>query len=116
MMSRSTFQVDGAGQGVGAERAGDLGEPLLDGHPPGVLADEVAGGGVAVVGDDHGRGVVAEAGDDELADGAGVGGERGGGVFVHPGVGGLAAVAGPVQGDGLEIAGLEAGDVAGQGG
>jgi hypothetical protein len=35
----------------------------------GVLADEVAGGRVVVVGDDDGGGVVAEPGDDQLADG-----------------------------------------------
>jgi hypothetical protein len=36
-------KVDGGRERVGAEGADDLGEPLLDGHPPGVLADEVCG-------------------------------------------------------------------------
>ena len=61
------------------------GEPLLDGHPAGVLPDEVAGGRVVVVGDDHGGGLAARAGDDQVADGAGVGIERDRGVLVHPG-------------------------------
>lgn len=33
-------EVDGAGEGVGAECLDDLGETLLDGHPPGVLLDQ----------------------------------------------------------------------------
>ena len=48
-----------------------------------------------LVGDDHGGGVAAEAGDDELADGAGVAGQLDGLVLVHPG---LVVRAGPVQG------------------
>ena len=47
-------EVDGGGQGVGAECADDLGEPLLDGHPAGVLGDEGAGVHRGVVGDDDG--------------------------------------------------------------
>ncbi len=38
-----------------------------------------------------------------------------GGVLVHPGPGWLAEVAGPVQGDGLEVCRAQAADVAGQG-
>ena len=69
-----------------------------------------------IVGDDHCGGVAAEAGDDQLADGAGVGGEPDGGVFMDPGMDGLAEVAGPLQGHGLVILAGEAADVAGQGG
>ena len=61
MTSEVDVEVDGAGQGVGAERADDLGQPLLDGHPPCVLADQVADRGVVVVGDDDGGLVAAEA-------------------------------------------------------
>ena len=41
---------------------------LFDGHPPGVLGHERTGLDLAVVGDDDGGGVAAQAGDDELAD------------------------------------------------
>ncbi len=33
-------EVDGGGQGVGAEGLDDLGQALLDGHAAGVLADQ----------------------------------------------------------------------------
>jgi hypothetical protein len=82
-----------------ALKADDLGEPLLDGHPAGVLLDDGPGGHLVVVGDDDGGGVASQAGDDQLADGAGVGGQRHGRGFVYPGPGLLAEVAGPVQGD-----------------
>ena len=68
-----------------AQNADDLGEPVLDGHAAGVLVDEVAGGDLGVVGDDDGGLVAAEAGDDELADGAGVAGEPDGFLLVDPG-------------------------------
>ena len=60
-------EVDGAGEGVGAECLDDLGEALLDGHPPGVLLDQGFGLDVVVVGDDDGGRLAAQAGDDELA-------------------------------------------------
>ena len=47
-------EVDGGGQGVGAERLDDLREPLLDGHPAGVVPDQRLGGDLLVVGDDDG--------------------------------------------------------------
>jgi hypothetical protein len=59
-------EVDGRGQGVGVEGLDDLGEALFDGHPPGVAGDQGLDAGVGVVGDDHGGGVAAEAGDNEL--------------------------------------------------
>ena len=59
-----------------------------------------ADGGVVVVGDDHGGGVAAQAGDDELADGAGVAGQGDGGVLVDAGP---VVRAGPVQGDRLVV-------------
>jgi hypothetical protein len=49
-----------------------FGEALFDVHPAGVSLDELFRGGGPVVGDDDGGGVPAEAGDDELPDGAGV--------------------------------------------
>jgi hypothetical protein len=106
-------EVDGGGQGVGAERADDLGQPLLDGHPPGVLADQRPGLDLVVVGDDDGGLVAAQAGDDELADGAGVAGQRDGGVLVdaRPVVG-----SGPVQRHGLVVGAGQAVDVPHQGG
>jgi hypothetical protein len=65
-------EVDGVGQGVGAEGADDLGQVLFDGHAAGVVADQGLVAGLVVVGDDDGGLVVAQAGDDQLADGAGV--------------------------------------------
>jgi len=57
---------------------------LFDGHPAGVVLDQGFDGQVVVVGDDDGGRVAPEAGDDELADGAGVAGEPGAG-FVDAG-------------------------------
>ena len=76
-------EVDGAGQGVGAERLDDLGEALFDGHPAGVVRDQGPGGDLLVIGDQHGGRVAAQAGDDQLADGAGVAGQRHGRVLVR---------------------------------
>src|ERR1039457_691144 len=106
-------EVDGGGQCVGAERLDDLGEALLDGHPAGVLLDQRLGGDGLVVGDDDGGGLASQAGDDQLADGAGVFGEFHGRVFVHPG---LVVAAGPVQGDLLEVGAGEGADLPHQGG
>ena len=78
-------EVDGGGQGVGAERLDDLGEALLDGHPAGVVPDQRLGGDLLVVGDEDGGGLAAQAGDDELADGARVAGQLDSGVFVDLG-------------------------------
>ena len=52
-------EVDGAGQGVGAERLDDLGKALFDGHPAGVVLYERFGLDGGVVGDDNGGGVAA---------------------------------------------------------
>ena len=54
-------KVDGAGQGVGEECLDDLGEPLLDGHPAGVVRDKGLGGDLGVVGDDGGGLIAAQA-------------------------------------------------------
>ena len=72
---------DGPGEGVGVEGPDGFGEALFDVHPAGVSLDELFDAGGAVVGDDDGRGVPAESGDDELPDGAGV--VRQGGGFVR---------------------------------
>src|SRR5215472_3466473 len=70
-----------------AERSDDLGQPQLDGHPPGIPGDQVPeGGGLLLVGDDHGGLVAAQAGDDQLADGAGVAGQAHGLVLVDFGL------------------------------
>ena len=104
-------EVDGGGQGVGVEGADDLGEALFDGHPPGVVADQGLDRQVVVVGDDHGGGVAAESGDDELPHGAGVVGQPDAGGLVHfrPVV-----LSGPVQGDGGEVVVGEGVDVSDQ--
>ncbi|WP_192581785.1 hypothetical protein [Rhodococcus wratislaviensis] len=47
MMSRS--KVDRRGQGVGVEGLDDLGEALLDGHPPRLVLDQRLSGQVVVV-------------------------------------------------------------------
>src|SRR5207247_2127441 len=79
-------------------------------HPLRVGLDECLGGSVVVVGDEDGGFVVAEPGDGELADGAGVGGQPGGGVFVDLDSAGLAAGAGHGQGGpGLGREGVEGG-------
>ena len=57
---------DGTGEGVDVEGADGLGEALFDVHPAGVSLDELFGAGDAVVGDDDGGGVAAEAGDDRV--------------------------------------------------
>jgi hypothetical protein len=79
-------EVDGAGEGVGAEPLDDLGEALPGGHPAGVALDQGPGGDLIVVADDHGGGVAARAGDDQLADGARVAGERDAGGLVDFGL------------------------------
>jgi hypothetical protein len=68
--------------------------------------DDLAGGSLAVVGDDDGGLVVAEPGDGELAEGSGVAGE--GGVGVFPDFGAVVAV--PVEGDGFPLAWGDLGD------
>src|SRR6266540_3554033 len=105
-------EVDGAGQGVGAEGADDLGQALFDGHAAGVLGDQGLEAGVAVVGDDDRGRLVAQPGDDELADGAGVVRQWDRGVLVDLG---LVVGAGPVQGHGLKVGAVKAVDVADQG-
>src|ERR1035441_10030144 len=87
-------EVDGGGQGVGAERLDDLGEALPGGHPAAVLLDQGPGGDLVVVADDDGGGVAARAGDDQLADGARVAGEFHPGGLVH---GGLVVASLPVR-------------------
>jgi hypothetical protein len=69
---------------------------LFDVHPAGVPLDELFRGGGPVVGDDDGGGVAAEAGDDELPDGAGVVGQGRG--FVDDA--GVSVVAVAVKADG----------------
>ena len=96
-------EVDGGGQGVGVERSDDLCEALFDGHPAGVALDELFRRGGVVVGDDDGGGFAAEAGDDELPDGAGVVGQVDAGGFVDFR---FVVGAGPVQGDRCEVGGL----------
>ncbi len=78
----------------------NLRQPLLNGHPPGVLADEGLGLDVAVVGDDDGGRVAPQPGDDQLADGARVAGELDG-----CGLADFGPVVGarPVQGHGLVV-------------
>ena len=63
--------------------------------------------GAGVVGDQQGGLVVAQAGNGELADRAGVGRQRGGGVVVDLDAAGLAA--GPAQGHGFPGAGGQGG-------
>jgi hypothetical protein len=82
---------------------------LFDRHPAGVLADQFLEAGVVFVGDDDRGGVPAEAGDDELADGAGVAGQRDGLVLVDFW---LVVRAGPVQRDRPEVGWGEGVDVA----
>src|SRR5262249_62331225 len=71
---------DGAAERVDVEGADGLGEALFDGHAAGVAFDDLFRASGAVVGDDDGGAVAAEAAHDELADGAGVG--RQGGFLV----------------------------------
>lgn len=92
------------------EGADGLGQALFDGHPPGVTLDELLRGGGPVVGDEHGGGLPAEAGDDQLADGAGIGGQRG--VLFEDSGAAVGAVA--VQAHGAPGGGGHGGDVAGQ--
>jgi hypothetical protein len=82
---------DGVGEGVDAEGADGLGEALFDVHPLGVALDERLGGSIWVVGDQDGGFVVAESGDGELADGAGVGGQPRSDILVDFHFAGLAA-------------------------
>jgi hypothetical protein len=80
---------------------------------PGVALDERLGGDVVVVRDDDGGLFAAEAGDDEVANGAGVGGQSDG-----SGLRDLGPVmrAGPVQGDVLVVGAGQGVDVPDQGG
>jgi hypothetical protein len=95
------------------EGTDDLGQALFDGHAVGVALDQGLGLGLVVVGDDDGGRVATQAGDDQLAHGAGVAGQLLGGGLVHlrP-----AEPAGPVQGHGLEVPAGEGVDLLDQGG
>ena len=104
-------EVHRGGQRVEAERADDLGEALFDGHPPRVVLDQRLDRLVGVVGDDDGGGVAAEAGDDQLADGAGVVGQLHTGHLVHLRGG---VLAGAVQRDRGVRGGGDAADLFGQ--
>src|SRR6266542_3062087 len=105
-------EVDGAGERVGVKGADDLGQALFDGHAAGVVADQGLEAGLVVVGDDDGGGVVAQAGDDELAEGAGVAGQGHGGFVDF----GPAVFAGPVEGHGGEVLAGQGIDLLDQGG
>ena len=65
-----TFNFLGIGQRVDVEEAHRVGECILDEHAFGVAGDEVFDGTACVVGEQDGRLVVAEVGDEELAAGA----------------------------------------------
>jgi hypothetical protein len=70
-------------------------------------------GDLVVVGDDDGGLIAAQAGDDELADGAGVAGELHAGGF---GDLGLVVPAGPADGDLLEVLAGQGADLADEAG
>src|ERR1039457_4691347 len=106
-------EVDGAGERVGAECLDDLGGPLPGGHAAGVALDQCPGGDGVVVGDDHRGGLAAQAGDDQLADGAGIAGELHAGGLADSG---LVVAAGPVQGDLLEVLAGKGADLADEAG
>jgi len=49
-------EVDGGGKRAGAEGPDDLGEALLDDHPPGIPLDQFLCGGLVLVGTNPSRG------------------------------------------------------------
>ncbi len=66
-------EQDGTGERVEAEGLDGFGEALSGVHPPGVGLDDLAGGQGGPVRDEQDGLVVAQPGDGELADGAGIG-------------------------------------------
>src|ERR1700716_823816 len=70
---RTTSRATLRGTAEARASTGDPREPLLDGHAPGVALDEGLGGGGAVVGDEDGGRLVAQAANHQLAHGAGGG-------------------------------------------
>src|SRR6266581_2313402 len=110
----ASLQADGDGVAVVDDGAWGFQEAALQGVGGGgvVAGQPLAQGGQQGLGEDGGR-IVAQAGDDELAEGAGVAGQPHGGRFVDA----WAAVgAGAVQGDGGVVGRGQAVDVAKQGG
>jgi hypothetical protein len=86
------------GEGVEAERADRFGEALFDVHPAGVGLDDGFGWAGLSVGDHEGGFVVAQAGEGELPQCAGVAAQLYGGVVDDADPAGLAAGAGDRHG------------------
>jgi len=98
---------DCAGEGVEAEGLDGFGEALFAVHPAGVGVDDLPSGRGGPVGEQEGGLVVAQPGDGELADRAGVGRQLRGWVVVQVDAAGL--VFGPAEGaDAQALAGSSA--------
>jgi hypothetical protein len=61
------FEADRRGQGVAVKEAHGIGESIFDQHAFGVAGDQLAGGGVGVVGEQNRGLLVSEILDEELA-------------------------------------------------